>query len=109
MGECPGTTGTYFSDEQICSTLRAADFFGLLPAGGSGSGGSGGSGSGSGGSDGSGSGGSDGGGSGGSNGDNPGSGMLPGGGCDAGGGSGRGAGALALIAGALVIVRRRRA
>jgi len=41
---CPGTAGSYFEDHGICSTLRAAKFFGVVP-GGSGSG----SGSGSGG------------------------------------------------------------
>jgi hypothetical protein len=30
MGECPATSGAYFSDQKICSTLRAAEFFGLL-------------------------------------------------------------------------------
>ena len=30
MGACPATLGAFFSDQQICSTLRAADFFGLL-------------------------------------------------------------------------------
>jgi len=29
-GACPATTGAYFSDEQICSTTRAAQFFGLI-------------------------------------------------------------------------------
>jgi len=42
MGTCPGSTGQYFEDHAICSTLRAAKFFGLL--GGSGSGGGGGGG-----------------------------------------------------------------
>jgi len=28
-GACPATTGAYFSDEKICSTTRAAAFFGL--------------------------------------------------------------------------------
>jgi poly(hydroxyalkanoate) depolymerase family esterase len=41
---CPGTAGSYFEDHKVCSTLRAAKFFGVVP-GGSGSG----SGSGSGG------------------------------------------------------------
>ena len=45
-GPCPSTSGTYFADEKICSTLRAAQFFGLAPGGGgSGSDGDGGSGS----------------------------------------------------------------
>ncbi len=30
MGACPATTGAFFSDQKICSTLRAAQFFGLL-------------------------------------------------------------------------------
>jgi poly(hydroxyalkanoate) depolymerase family esterase len=30
LGACPATTGAYFSDEKICSTLRAAQFFDLL-------------------------------------------------------------------------------
>jgi poly(hydroxyalkanoate) depolymerase family esterase len=38
MGACPASSGAFFSDEKICSTLRAADFFGLLPGDGSGSG-----------------------------------------------------------------------
>ncbi len=29
LGACPATTGPYFADEHICSTLRAAAFFGL--------------------------------------------------------------------------------
>jgi poly(hydroxyalkanoate) depolymerase family esterase len=29
LGACPATTGAYFTDEKICSTLRAAAFFGL--------------------------------------------------------------------------------
>ena len=51
MGPCPATSGAFFADEQICSTLRAAEFFGLLGDGGDpdGSGSAGGSGSGSGG------------------------------------------------------------
>jgi len=49
LGTCPATAGAYFADEQICSTLRAAEFFGVV-AGGSGSGsGSGSDGSGGGG------------------------------------------------------------
>jgi len=34
---CPGTAGSYFEDHKVCSTLRAAKFFGVVP-GGSGSG-----------------------------------------------------------------------
>jgi poly(hydroxyalkanoate) depolymerase family esterase len=34
---CPGTAGSYFEDHEVCSTLRAAKFFGVVP-GGSGSG-----------------------------------------------------------------------
>jgi poly(hydroxyalkanoate) depolymerase family esterase len=30
LGACPATSGAYFADEKICSTLRAAQFFGLL-------------------------------------------------------------------------------
>jgi poly(hydroxyalkanoate) depolymerase family esterase len=30
LGTCPASAGSYFSDQQICSTLRAAQFFGLL-------------------------------------------------------------------------------
>ncbi len=30
MGACPATSGAFFSDQHICSTLRAAQFFGLL-------------------------------------------------------------------------------
>ncbi|HEY5943903.1 MAG TPA: PHB depolymerase family esterase [Kofleriaceae bacterium] len=52
MGACPATSGAFFSDQKICSTLRAAEFFGLL---GSGSGNPDGSGSGDGSGDGSGS------------------------------------------------------
>ncbi|HSD86487.1 MAG TPA: hypothetical protein VLB44_03195, partial [Kofleriaceae bacterium] len=44
MGECPATSGAFFADQKICSTLRAAQFFGLLgpddagdPGGGGGS------------------------------------------------------------------------
>lgn len=29
-GACPATSGAYFSDEKICSTTRAAQFFGLV-------------------------------------------------------------------------------
>ena len=61
-GPCPSTSGTYFSDQQICATLRAAQFFGLVTDPGTGSG----SGSGSGTSSGSGSGGCSTGGGGGS-------------------------------------------
>ena len=42
---CPGSAGAYFEGKPLCSTLRAAKFFGLVP-GGSGGGGSGGGGSG---------------------------------------------------------------
>lgn len=38
---CPGTTAAYFEGRPICSTLRAAKFFGLVPAGGGGGGGGG--------------------------------------------------------------------
>src|SRR5690606_35215241 len=30
MGACPAMLGAFFADQSICSTLRAADFFGLL-------------------------------------------------------------------------------
>ncbi len=43
--DCPATAGAFFSDQGICSTTRAAAFFGLLDDGGTGSG-SGGSGDG---------------------------------------------------------------
>jgi poly(hydroxyalkanoate) depolymerase family esterase len=33
MGACPATSGAFFSDVKLCSTLRTADFFGLLGAG----------------------------------------------------------------------------
>jgi hypothetical protein len=43
LGTCPAGAGAYFSDEKICSTLRAAAFFDLVGAGsGSGSGAGGG-------------------------------------------------------------------
>jgi poly(hydroxyalkanoate) depolymerase family esterase len=42
---CPGTTGAYFEGKAVCSTLRAARFFGLIPGSG-GAGGGGGSGGG---------------------------------------------------------------
>jgi poly(hydroxyalkanoate) depolymerase family esterase len=103
---CPGTATTYFEDHGVCSTVRAAQFFGIVPAyatngsGSNGSGGGGGGGSGSG----SGSGG------GGGNGDNNGSGsagtMLDAGGCNAGGSS---SGALIVIAAVALGLRRRRA
>ena len=37
-GACPATTSAYFSDEKICSTTRAAQFFGLVAETGTGSG-----------------------------------------------------------------------
>lgn len=40
LGPCPAGTGAYFADESICSTLRAAQFFGLDAAGSDGSDGS---------------------------------------------------------------------
>jgi poly(hydroxyalkanoate) depolymerase family esterase len=103
---CPGTATTYFEDHGVCSTVRAAQFFGIVPSyanNGSGSGsGGGGGGSGSGSGD---------GGGGGGNGDNNGSGsagtMLDAGGCNAGRGS-NGAGALLAIAGVVLGLRRRR-
>ncbi|HEY4175968.1 MAG TPA: PHB depolymerase family esterase [Kofleriaceae bacterium] len=56
LGDCPSTTGAYFSDKSICSTRHAAVFFGLEDDGagtgsgsGPGSGSSGGSGEGGGG------------------------------------------------------------
>lgn len=45
LGACPATSGAFFSDQKICSTLRAAEFFGLF--GGNGNGDGTGSGSGS--------------------------------------------------------------
>ncbi|MDB4964191.1 MAG: fibronectin type domain protein [Myxococcales bacterium] len=47
LGACSGTTGSYFVDKGVCSTLRAAQFFGLT-SGGDGDGSGSGSGSGSG-------------------------------------------------------------
>lgn len=43
LGDCPATSGAFFSDQAICSTLRAAQFFGVLGSGdgGDGSGGDG--------------------------------------------------------------------
>ncbi len=97
MGTCPGSTGSYFSDEQICSTLRAADFFGLLGSTGTGTGSGSDPGTGSG--SGSGSGGS------GENGED-GTGMSGGGGCNVGG---AGSAALPLLAAfGLRSARRRR-
>ncbi|MBX3158943.1 MAG: PHB depolymerase family esterase [Deltaproteobacteria bacterium] len=93
---CPATTGAYFTDKGICSTVRAAAFFGLLGGGGGGDGGGSGDGGG---------GGSGGGGGGGGADDDGGPSQdLPGCGLDAGaGGSG-----LAMLALALVVARRRR-
>lgn len=45
LGECPATSGAFFSDQKICSTLRAAQFFGLLDSGDGGDGSGDGSGS----------------------------------------------------------------
>ncbi|MBL9017317.1 MAG: PHB depolymerase family esterase [Myxococcales bacterium] len=45
-GPCTATTGAYFENKGICSTRRAADFFGLLGTVGGGSGGGGGGGGG---------------------------------------------------------------
>lgn len=39
---CPGTAGSYFEGKAVCSTLRAARFFGVVPGGAGGGGGSGG-------------------------------------------------------------------
>jgi poly(hydroxyalkanoate) depolymerase family esterase len=39
LGTCPAGTGAYFADEHICSTLRAAQFFGLDIGSGAGPGG----------------------------------------------------------------------
>ena len=91
-GACTATSGAYFLDVSICSTLRAAQFFGLTDGGGNGGGGSG-SGSGGGGGGG---GGGDGGG------DDAGAGSA--GGCSTAGG----AGWLVALA-ALALIRRRRA
>ena len=106
---CPGTETTYFEDHGVCSTVRAAQFFGIVPAytnnnNGSGSNGSGGGNGGGGGSGGNGSGGT------GGNGDNNGSGsagtMLDAGGCNVGGGS---SGALIAVIAIALGLRRRRA
>lgn len=49
LGACSGTPGAYFTDTGVCSTLRAAAFFGLVtPDGGGGTGGGTGGGGGSG-------------------------------------------------------------
>jgi poly(hydroxyalkanoate) depolymerase family esterase len=48
LGACPSTIGAFFSDQKICSTLRAAQFFGLFGDGGGDGGDGSGSGSGSG-------------------------------------------------------------
>ena len=99
LGACPAGTGAYFADEHICSTLRAAQFFGLLDGGGgsgSGSGsGSGGNGSGSG---------SSGSGSGGSGSDGEQAGGNTSSGCSA--GDNRGGWLVALVA--VAALRRRR-
>jgi len=92
---CPGTTALYFEDHGVCSTIHAAQFFGLVPDNaGSGSGSAAGSGATGSGSD-AGSDGHDG---------DTGSG---GGGCDA-GGSGGGWGTLAFGAVLALRLRRRR-
>ncbi len=98
---CPAMAGAYFEDHATCSTLRAAQFFGLAAGGGGGGGGSG-SGSGSGG--GGGGGGGDGGMGGGSGGDP--AGPPPFGACNAGGG---GSAPLWLACVAVLALRRRRA
>ena len=96
---CPGTTALYFEDHGVCSTVRAAEFFGIIPADGSGSG------SASGGGDAGVGGGGDGGGrdGGGTTGDNGGG----SGGCDVASGGIGGWGALGVAA--LCVLRRRRA
>jgi poly(hydroxyalkanoate) depolymerase family esterase len=96
---CPGTATLYFEDHGVCSTVHAAQFFGIVPADGSGnSGGDGGSNGGGGG----GGGGGDGGGGG--SGDAPDSNNA--GGCNAVGSSGWGA--LAIAAMCALGMRRRR-
>jgi poly(hydroxyalkanoate) depolymerase family esterase len=85
---CPGTATLYFEDHGVCSTVHAAQFFGIIPADGSG----GGSGS-----------------SGGSDGGSDGSDTTPpdnSGGCDVGGGGGWGALGLAVLC--VLELRRRR-
>jgi feruloyl esterase len=98
---CPGTTGLYFEDHGVCSTVRAAQFFGIVPAG-SGATGSGSSGNGDG---------SDGDGGNGDNGSGDG-GTMPGasggGGCDATGGGSHGGGWLAVGLACAFAGRRRR-
>ncbi len=101
---CPGAATTYFEDHGVCSTVHAAQFFGIVPTsassgsgsngggGGGGGGGTGGGGGGTGGGDGSGSAGT----------------MLDAGGCNVGSGS-NGAAALLAIAGVVLGWRRRRA
>jgi MYXO-CTERM domain-containing protein len=103
IGTCPATSGAFFADEKICSTLRAAQFFGLLVDD---EGGSGGSGSGGGDGDGSSSGGGGGGGAsgGGSSGGGP-SGAMSG--CSSTGGGAAGPFALVMLA-AFVRAKRPR-
>jgi poly(hydroxyalkanoate) depolymerase family esterase len=85
---CPGTATLYFEDHGVCSTVRAAQFFGIVPADGSGSGNTGS--------------GSNGSGSSGGGGDDDGGGA---GGCNTGGGGG--CGALAIAALCALALRRR--
>jgi poly(hydroxyalkanoate) depolymerase family esterase len=94
---CPGTATQYFEDHGVCSTVHAAQFFGLVPAD-TGSGGGSGSATGSDGSGGDGGGGGDGSGSGSGT-------TIIVNGCNAGGASG--AGVLAVV-GVLALRRRRR-
>jgi poly(hydroxyalkanoate) depolymerase family esterase len=90
---CPATAGAYFSDAGICSTTRAAAFFGLLGGSGPGDGSGSGSGSGS-------SGGGDDGGGGSNNQDLPGCGLSA-------SGNAASSGTLLLVALCLVVRRRR--
>ncbi len=105
---CPGTATTYFEDHGVCSTVHAAQFFGIVPAGSGSTSGGGGGGGGGGGTGGGGTGG--GGGGGGAGGDGSGSDgtMLDAGGCDVGSGS-NGACAMLAVVGLVLGWRRRRA
>ncbi|HEX4452560.1 MAG TPA: PHB depolymerase family esterase [Kofleriaceae bacterium] len=99
---CPGSATLYFEDHGVCSTVRAAQFFGIVPGDGSGSGSGGNTGSGGGG-------GTGGGGDGGGGGSDAGGATSGGGGgCSAVGGSGWGAFAIAAIATLRALALRRR-
>ena len=99
IGACPGSTAPYFEDHAICSTLRAAQFFGVIPGGtvtGSGS-------------DGTGTGSDDGGNGGDGNNDNGSAGACShdGGGCSTSGGGGGSTAVIGIVALAMLRSRRR--